>query len=1126
MTDPLEKSNPTQAEYFKDIVGTIREPLLVLDADLRVLAANRSFYKFFKVKSGETIGRLVYDLGDRQWDIPGLRLLLETILPQKAIFNDYHMEHDFPIIGRRILLLNARRVRRIPGKAPWILLAFEDVTERMEMERSLLASEQQFHAVFETASDSMLLVDKISGQVLDSNRAAQAALGFSKRTLQKKNLWELGILKDRRQFRRISIELEKQGVVGLVDTTIPTSQGDDYPADITIMDRSEVIQCNIHEITERKQAEEATRSLARFPAENPNPVLRIAWDGNLLYANQAAFHLLANWELELGKPAPEVLRNPAREVITTQKEKTVNISHGDRIFSISLALGQKSEDVNIYASDVTERVQAEERIRLLASIIKSASDAIIGVTLEGTILSWNPAAEKLFGYPAGDVIGKSVSIIMPPEKAGELAEILKSIGRDERVENYETERLTKAGRRLNVSLTISPIIDEGGRVVGASTIAHDVTERKQAEAALLKMRTLLSETQEISKIGGWEYDNAEGRVVWTDEVYRLHGVSKEYNPGDPAQDMQFYAPEDQIIMNEAFQLAVEAGTPYDLELQLITAAGKKLWVRTMGKAETKDGKVVRVMGNIMDITERKQTESALRDSEERFRATFEQAAVGIAQVDLDGHWLRVNQRLCDIVGYTDEELLPLTFQEITHPDDVNTDLDYVRQVLAGKIQTYSMEKRYIRKDRSPVWVNLTVGLVRDEATAPKYFVSVVEDISDRKLAEEQIRQLNAELEATVEKRTAQLQETLELNQKMIEASTLGIFACRADGPCIIANPAIARISGAPVEKMLQLNFRALESWKKNGLFDKVETALATGEEQRAEIHLTTVFERDAWINYHITTFTSNGELHFLMLVDEITERKLAEQALQERTVQLETANKELEAFSYSVSHDLRSPLRSIDGFSRILIEEYASHLPAEAGRYLDLVRSNTQKMGELVDDLLAFSRLGRQPLRKQIVSPEAIVRESLEDLSTEQAGRQVEIIIGDPSASPGHALPDCQADPALLKQVYVNLLSNALKFTRRRQVAHIEVGFEEQDGEPTYFVRDNGVGFDMQYVGKLFAVFQRLHRSEDYEGTGVGLAIVQRIVNRHGGRAWAEAEIDKGATFYFTLEGGESNDRE
>jgi signal transduction histidine kinase len=235
--------------------------------------------------------------------------------------------------------------------------------------------------------------------------------------------------------------------------------------------------------------------------------------------------------------------------------------------------------------------------------------------------------------------------------------------------------------------------------------------------------------------------------------------------------------------------------------------------------------------------------------------------------------------------------------------------------------------------------------------------------------------------------------------------------------------------------------------------------------------------------------------------------------------ELETANKELEAFSYSVSHDLRAPLRAIDGFSRILLEDYAASLPAEARRYLGLVRSNTQQMGELVDDLLAFSRLSRQPLNKQTIAPARLAQQALADLRAEQAGRQIEIIIGD--------LPACEGDPALLKQVFVNLLSNALKFTRAREAAKIEVGFAptptppplagEGQGEGAYFVRDNGVGFDMQYVGKLFGVFQRLHRAEDYDGTGVGLAIVQRIISRHGGRAWAEAEVNQGATFYFSL---------
>ena len=234
-----------------------------------------------------------------------------------------------------------------------------------------------------------------------------------------------------------------------------------------------------------------------------------------------------------------------------------------------------------------------------------------------------------------------------------------------------------------------------------------------------------------------------------------------------------------------------------------------------------------------------------------------------------------------------------------------------------------------------------------------------------------------------------------------------------------------------------------------------------------------------------------------------------EQRVIERTVQLEAANEELEAFSYSISHDLHAPLRALDGFSRILLEDYAPQLSPEARHYLHRVRDNAQQMGQLIDDLLTFSRLSSQPLKTHPLAPAELARQALADLRSEQENRHLDISIGE--------LPVCQADPALLRQVFVNLLANALKFTRPRAVARIEVGCQYLDDQCIYFVKDNGVGFDMQYVHKLFGVFQRLHRAEEYEGTGVGLAIVQRIVHRHGGRVWAEAAVDKGATFCFTI---------
>jgi signal transduction histidine kinase/DNA-binding response OmpR family regulator len=234
-----------------------------------------------------------------------------------------------------------------------------------------------------------------------------------------------------------------------------------------------------------------------------------------------------------------------------------------------------------------------------------------------------------------------------------------------------------------------------------------------------------------------------------------------------------------------------------------------------------------------------------------------------------------------------------------------------------------------------------------------------------------------------------------------------------------------------------------------------------------------------------------------------------ERRVAERTAELEAANQELEAFSYSVSHDLRAPLRAVNGFTEILLESHAAQMPEEAQRLLHVVRNGAKRMGQLIDDLLTFSRLHRQPLSKQLADSGALVREALEELNEARTGRSVEVRIGE--------LPVCWGDRALLKQVWHNLLSNALKFTRQRERAVVEVSCREQAAEQTYFVRDNGAGFDMAEAQRLFGVFERLHSAKPYEGTGIGLSIVRRIVHRHGGHVWAEGVVDQGATFFFTL---------
>jgi signal transduction histidine kinase len=234
-----------------------------------------------------------------------------------------------------------------------------------------------------------------------------------------------------------------------------------------------------------------------------------------------------------------------------------------------------------------------------------------------------------------------------------------------------------------------------------------------------------------------------------------------------------------------------------------------------------------------------------------------------------------------------------------------------------------------------------------------------------------------------------------------------------------------------------------------------------------------------------------------------------EQRVRDRTVQLEAANKEMEAFSYSVSHDLRAPLRAIDGFSRVMLEDHAEKLNNDGKRYLNIIRSNTKNMGQLIDDLLALSRLGRHEIRVADIDMEELARTVSKEMKLAAPRRKIKFKI--------QKLPRACADHALIRQVFANLLSNAVKFTRSKEVASIEINCSNGEHENVYCVKDNGAGFDMKYVDKLFGVFQRLHSSDEFEGTGVGLAIVQRIIHRHGGRVWAEGKVNKGASFYFTL---------
>jgi PAS domain S-box-containing protein len=802
--------------------------------------------------------------------------------------------------------------------------------------------------------------------------------------------------------------------------------------------------------------------------------------------------------------------------------------------------------------DITNRKKAEAALVAERTRLRTVLDVLpISIYVKDTrsrfLVANEACAQALGAANWEEMIGKSDADYFPPATAAIFREDERRVLAGEAVVNLEEPSMAPDGTARTELTTKVPLHDAEGKIIGLVGVSRNITAQKRAEEALQMANQKLQLHFEQTPMAVIEWD-LEFRVTqWNPAARSIFGYSREEATGRHAS---FIVPEkvrphvDQVWQALLKKTGGERSTNENVRKDGTTILCE--WYNT--PLMDGQGNAIGAASVVMDITERRQAQqllnwektamelisgtSLLHDVLEGLMYGLEKQAPGalcsILLLDEDGIHLRhgaapslpeaYNRAIdgaaigpsagsCGTAVYWNRQVIvpdigsdPLWagYRELALGHGLRA--CWSTPIVGSMGKTLGTFAIYYREPRQPLPSEL--DLIARSA-------HIIRIAVERKQAEEALRE-SEEKFRTLFENAGDAIFLMEGEQFAdCNARTLQMFGCQTRNQ-IVGHP--------PYEFSPPRQPNGRDS--RECAVEKI-TAAFSGQPQFFEWMHTKLDGSPFPAEVTLNTVTLGGQVMLQAIVRDISERKRAEEEIrtlnaglerrvQERTAELQAANKELESFSYSVSHDLRAPLRAMDGFSRIVVKNYSERLDDEGRRMLEFIRGGAQRMGHLIDDLLAFSRLGRQTLDPTPIDMHALAQRVFEELAALDPGRKLRLDL--------RPLPPARGTQAMIRQVWVNLISNAIKFTRDRETGEIEIGARHgEDGGDVYYIKDNGAGFDMRHVSRLFGVFQRLHGMEEFEGTGVGLALVQRIVHRHGGRAWAEGETNRGATFFFTL---------
>ncbi len=775
---------------------------------------------------------------------------------------------------------------------------------------------------------------------------------------------------------------------------------------------------------------------------------------------------------------------------------------------------QTVKSILCISRDITERKVAEATLRQQDQQIANILSSIEGIvwscnaeTLEFLYLS--PTVERIYGRSVSDFLldpNLWFEMVHPSDQALVAARLGKPPQTGSEILDYRI--VTADGQIRWLHHQSHLVYDLTGQPCRIDGIATEITALKAIQESLHVSEERLRLALKAANQGLYDLNISTGAAIVSPEYATMLGYDPATLQETNAKWIERLHPDDRELVANTYNDYVQGKIPdYTVEFRQLTFNGDWRWIHSVGKIVAWDeaGNPLRMLGTHTNITDRKQAE-AERLQAEKLRLEFtlletllDSVLAGYWDANFSRHFNYWSPGMKRMFGYAEHELadVPEIWKHLIFPEDLPGVLDCLdRHVQSRGEVPYYNEVRYRHKDGSTIWV-ICVGQVIewDASGQPLRMIGCHVDITTRKEAEAQLQVLSDRLKLALQAGAIGTWDWDLMNEIVWDERMYEIYGLQQLNRTTVYQDWAARLHPddlEPAETALQAAIRG------EGDYD-MEFRIWRTDGKPRWVRSTALVQRN-----------KQGEaLRMIGINYDITDRKQSEAKLLQTQAQLETSNQELEAFAYSVSHDLRSPLRAIDGFSKALLEDYGDQFDDEGKNYFERIRHNIQRMGMLIDDLLRLSRVSRSEMRYSAVNLSVLVQEQIKELQASEPERQVEFIVA-PEAI-------VSADLTLMRVVISNLLENAWKFTSHHATAQIEFGIIKQDEQSIYFVRDDGAGFDMAYSAMLFGVFQRLHNTNEFPGTGIGLATVQRAMYRHSGQIWAEAAVEQGATIYFRI---------